>query len=245
VNTESTFRAFSRRLIWPLLLIPIRLWEFLIIPAYQRIPFPNLTPANWMNNMEAGTDTILEEFLAFCSDPQDIPAFNQLSPEQQRIAGQGWKSLILIAYGRKLAINAAYFPHTMNLLATIPGLQSAMFSVFMPGTKLAPHRGPYAGLWRYHLGLIVPSNGQCYLQVLQEKKYWSKGKSLLFDDSFEHFAVNDSTEIRVVLFVDVERPLPAWKVPLNKAFIYVMGRSPFISHMLAKAEKATEELRKA
>ena len=32
--------------------------------------------------------------------------------------------------------------------------------------------------------------------------HWEEGRSLLFDDSYEHFAWNDTDGVRVVLFVE-------------------------------------------
>ena len=232
-------------MIWPLFTIPIRVWEYFIVPPTCRIAFPNIPDEAWVKALEEGTEAILAEFQAYQATHASIPAFNSLSPEQQRIADQSWKSLILMAYGRELPINTRFFPKTLELLHNIPGLQSAMFSIFSPGTQLSPHRGPYAGVWRYHLGLIIPQERDCFLQVLNEKRHWIKGKSLLFDDSFEHFAQNNTKEMRMVLFLDMERPLPAWKVPFNKAFIWAMGHSPFISRMLHMAEQAAGEQRKA
>ena len=47
-------------------------------------------------------------------------------------------------------------PETVRLLHRIPGMKSAMFSILAPRKYIAPHRGPYKGVLRYHLGLIIP-----------------------------------------------------------------------------------------
>ena len=54
------------------------------------------------------------------------------------------------------------------------------------------------------------------------------GQSLLFDDGYEHHAWNDTDGVRVVLFVDVVRPLRPPADQLNRALIKAIGRSPYI-----------------
>ena len=58
--------------------------------------------------------------------------------------------------------------------------------------------------------------------------HWDEGKSLFFDDTFPHEVWNDTDSIRVVLFMDVLRPLP-WPVALlNDLIIKIIAASPFI-----------------
>ena len=52
----------------------------------------------------------------------------------------------------------------------------------------------------------MPSE-QVGIKVGGQVAHWPEGKSLVFDDTFEHEAWNDTDETRVVLFVDVIRPL--------------------------------------
>jgi len=36
-------------------------------------------------------------------------------------------------------------------------MKTAFFSILAPGKHLPAHRGPYKGVMRYHLGLLIPS----------------------------------------------------------------------------------------
>ena len=84
-----------------------------------------------------------------------------------------------------------------------------MFSILSPHKHILPHCGPYKGVLRYHLGLIVPEDAEnCRIRVGDDIRHWEPGKPLIFDDVFNHEVWNDTDETRVVLFVDVERPLP-------------------------------------
>ena len=80
---------------------------------------------------------------------------------------------------------------------------------------ISPHRGPYNGVLRYHLGIEIPL-GDCALVVKKQQRGWSNSHSLIFDDSYVHEAWNKTDETRVVLFVDFLRPLPAWYAWFNE-----------------------------
>jgi beta-hydroxylase len=58
--------------------------------------------------------------------------------------------------------------------------------------------------------------------------HWEEGRSLLFDDGYEHQAWNDTDGVRVVLFADVIRPLKPPADLLNRGLIAAIGRSPYI-----------------
>ena len=55
-----------------------------------------------------------------------------------------------------------------------------------------------------HLPLVVPEN--CHLRVGNDVRDVVAGKVMIFDDSIEHEAWNDSAETRVVLLFEIWRP---------------------------------------
>jgi aspartyl/asparaginyl beta-hydroxylase (cupin superfamily) len=55
-----------------------------------------------------------------------------------------------------------------------------------------------------HLPLIVPEN--CRLRVGNHTRTVEEGKMLIFDDSVEHEAWNDSDDVRVILLFEIWRP---------------------------------------
>ena len=114
----------------------------------------------------------------------------------------------------------------------------AFFSILEPHTRLTPHRGPYKGVLRYHLGLIIPEpKEQCGLKVDDKVYHWEAGKSLIFDDTFIHEAWNDSNEKRVVLFIDFKRDFIFPINLLNNFMIKLIQVSPFIANVLKKLEQ--------
>jgi aspartyl/asparaginyl beta-hydroxylase (cupin superfamily) len=102
-----------------------------------------------------------------------------------------------------------------------------LYSILEPGKRLRPHRGPYNGLLRCHLGLIIPDDGTTSGLRVDDKIYsWKVGRSLVFDDTYDHEVWNDSNEQRVVLFVDFERPLRFPINYLNRLLLFAIRLSP-------------------
>jgi beta-hydroxylase len=120
----------------------------------------------------------------------------------------GWKRFYLKWYDEPLPSAKALCPRTVALLNSIPTIKGAMFATLAPGGRLVVHRDPYAGSLRYHLGLVTPkSPGECRIFVDGEPYTWRDGEDLLFDETFLHTAENTTSEARIILFCDVERPL--------------------------------------
>jgi aspartyl/asparaginyl beta-hydroxylase (cupin superfamily) len=55
-----------------------------------------------------------------------------------------------------------------------------------------------------HLPLIIPP--KCGFRVGNDVREWEEGKLIIFDDSIEHEAWNESDQDRVVLIFDIWRP---------------------------------------
>lgn len=111
--------------------------------------------------------------------------------------------------------NVAECPKTAALLASLPGLRTALVSRLGPGTSLTAHRG-WAALanhvLRVHLPLVVPviegdDSPCCGLACEAEVRHHTENEFLVFDDSKLHMAFNDHpTHSRVVLIFDLMRP---------------------------------------
>jgi len=70
------------------------------------------------------------------------------------------------------------------------------------------HRDPYAGSLRYHLGLVTPTSpGECRIFIGGQAYSWRDGEDPLFDETYLHYAENTTSDERIILFCDVERPL--------------------------------------
>jgi aspartyl/asparaginyl beta-hydroxylase (cupin superfamily) len=80
----------------------------------------------------------------------------------------------------------------------------ALFSVLRAGTHIPPHTGMINTRLICHLPLIVPSG--CRLRVGNHIRAVEPDRMMVFDDSIEHEAFNDSDATRVVLLFEIWRP---------------------------------------
>jgi len=133
----------------------------------------------------------------------------------------GWNRFYLKWYGDPMPSALKHCPKTAALLQDMPEIRGAMFALLPPGGSLPRHRDPYAGSLRYHLGLVTPNSPDCRILVDGEPYYWRDGQLVLFDETYIHSAVNKTGEARIILFMDVERPLSFKPV---EAFAYFVER---------------------
>jgi aspartyl/asparaginyl beta-hydroxylase (cupin superfamily) len=184
----------------------------------------------WCAKLEANWTAIREELDEVLKHREDLPNFQDISPDQAHLAREGnWKTFFFFAYGLRSADNLARCPRTAELLAAVPGAKTAFFSILSPHMHIPEHCGPYKGVIRYHLGLIVPKpESACRIRVGDTIAHWEEGKGMLFDDTFPHEVWNDTEGVRVVLFMDVLRPLPYFVGLLNRGIIKAIAASPFI-----------------
>lgn len=130
---------------------------------------------------------------------------------------RGWRRFYLKWYDEPLPSARTLCPKSTELVESIPGLRAAMFAVLPPGGTLMKHRDPYAGSLRYHLGLVTPNSDNCMIWVDGEPYSWRDGEDVLFDETFIHWAENQSDTSRIILFCDIERPMRfRWAQAVNR-----------------------------
>jgi ornithine lipid ester-linked acyl 2-hydroxylase len=184
----------------------------------------------WANNLEANWQVIRRELDAVLEHADALPNFQDISPRQHRIANDNlWKTYFFYGFGFKAQQNCDRCPETTRLLQTIPGLKVAFFSILAPGKHIPEHRGKHKGLIRYHLALKVPEPKEaCRIRLADQIAYWEEGKSLIFDDTYYHEVWNDTDDYRVVLFLDVARPLRFPMSLLNWVVNRAIALSPIV-----------------
>ena len=119
----------------------------------------------------------------------------------------GWARFYLKWYGDDMPSAIQQCPKTIEILKRTPSINAAMFASLPPGAVLTPHRDPYAGSLRYHLGLVTPNSDNCYIKVDDTRSAWKDGEHILFDETFIHEAHNETDQQRIILFADVHRPM--------------------------------------
>jgi aspartyl/asparaginyl beta-hydroxylase (cupin superfamily) len=175
---------------------------------YERDEFP------WLASIEAQTEAIRNEFLAVAANEADLRPYIQTDPARpQREYGRlldslDWSAFFVVEYGKPIAADrcpAAYAAVQKTPLCVAPGRSpSVFFSLLKPGVRIPPHTGQTNARLIVHLPLIVPDG--CGFRVGNETRTWTPGKALIFDDSIEHEAWNESGEQRAVLIFDIWRP---------------------------------------
>jgi aspartyl/asparaginyl beta-hydroxylase (cupin superfamily) len=208
-------------------------------PAYYDID--KTYPA--LRVLDENFSVIRDEMEAVLHDKDRIPRYHEIQKREQYISGtvspeKAWRVFeIVTPFGTPTA-NQAKCPHTTALLRRIPGTFHGFFSILDPGKPIPAHSGEYYGYLRYHLGLRIPKVNPPSMRVKNEIHTWEEGKSILFDDSCEHEVYNEADGIRVVLIVDVMRPMPAPIHALNVfATRYVMRRLTEAKQIMAAIQE--------
>jgi hypothetical protein len=88
-------------------------------------------------------------------------------------------------------------PKTMALLAQVPEVRGAMFSILPPGAELSLHADPLACSLRYHLGLSTPNCDECHIVVDGTRCSWRNGQDFVFDETYPHYAQNNTDTSRL------------------------------------------------
>ena len=156
---------------------------------------------------------IREECAQLLARREKLPRYHEIDPGERAISSvdsdRHWYVFMLYILGHKPEANRALCPATCEALARVPNLVQAFFSILDAGKRVPRHEGPYLGYLRYHLGLHVPQDDPPRLVVNSQEYVWKAGQAIMFDDSWPHEVINESREPRVVLIVDVLRPLLA------------------------------------
>lgn len=131
----------------------------------------------------------------------------------------GWKRFYLKWYDSGHPSAMELCPQTTQLVRGLDSVKAAMFTELPPGSRLVRHRDPFAGSLRYHLGLITPNDGRCFIDVDGERYSWRDGEGVMFDETYIHYAENRTDANRIILLCDIERPMTRrWAQALNHWF---------------------------
>jgi aspartate beta-hydroxylase len=182
------------------------------IPFFDRQDFP------WVAAVEAATDDIRRELRELLEAARDefVPYVNHapgtpLNQWKDLNNSSGWTALFLQKDGEARQRNLDRCPRTVAALAQAPLAQvpghapTVFFSRLQPKTRIPPHTGATNTRLIVHVPLIVPPG--CGFRVGSEVREWQPGTALIFDDTIEHEAWNDSDQERLVLIFDIWNPL--------------------------------------
>jgi aspartyl/asparaginyl beta-hydroxylase (cupin superfamily) len=226
------------------LLIPINKFYDLHVGGPRRPVFYDIAATRPdLLELDRNYPVIREELLGILPDKRAIPRYHELDEMQYNISARvdpekDWKVYPLDIMGVRPPAFCARCPRTTALLDKIPGLFEAFFSILEGGKSIPAHEGPYRGYLRYHLGLVVPEKDPPSIRLKDQVYTWKEGEGVLFDDSWEHEVYNRSGGDRVVLIVDIRRPMPQPFDAVNRLAQSIMKRV-YGRHILQKLAAMT------
>lgn len=185
-------------------------------PELPQVQFYDPAQFEWRETVEAATDAIRGELQGVMGDEA---AFNPYVegrddlPQHDTHGMRGntdWSAFYLWKDGARQDENADRCLATEKALDAAPvtdvkgRLPSILFSKLAPRSRIPAHNGLVNTRLICHLPLIVPDG--CGFRVGNETREWNEGQLMIFDDSIEHEAWNDSAETRVILLFEIWRP---------------------------------------
>lgn len=131
-----------------------------------------------------------------------------------------WLELLLWDRGQEQQHECSAVPKMCKLLrkfkSRLHPSGQVKLSCMTGGTTATRHCGPCDTKLRFHHAILLPEFRKAEISVADTTKHWVEGRSLLFDDSFEHTVDFDADPgaKRVVLIVDLVHPdVPKKAVP--------------------------------
>lgn len=196
-------------------------------PTPSNFYYPGLAPVEffdrkdfpWTEALEAATPRIQAELAGVFADEAasaDIVPYAQL-PDTEPLEqwaelnnSLSWSAYHLWQHGKPVEAHQRKCPDTAALLDGLPMPRvahrspTALFSILRPKTHIPPHCGFSNFRLICHLPLVLPPD--CHFRVGNETRQWRIGETIIFDDTIEHEAWNNSGHIRSVLIFDIWHP---------------------------------------
>lgn len=205
LGTDLVRRIYEKRIDAPAILDP-------------GAEFPNAT------KFTAAWQSIRDEAIAV--QLGKVPRFHDIMPEQADISandGLDWRMFVLKAYDMTVPENLARMPVLSRLLAECPEVKSAAVSFLAPRKHIPSHRGPFRGIMRFHLGLVIPRQADgrpaTIMMINHQEKRITDGEGMLWDDTYPHEVMNNADEARIALLLDVWRPGMPWDMEMLSRLI--------------------------
>ena len=203
-------------------------------PGLPQLAWYSAEDFPWARELEAAVPEMRAEIEAVLAAERGMEPYVQESGDR---ASRGhsllndarWSAFHLWKNGELVEENAGRCPLIVRLLELLPiphikgRSPMALISVLRPGTHIPPHNGMLNTRLICHIPLVVPKG--CRLRVGAETREVIEGKTMIFDDSFEHEAWNDGDSVRAVLLFEIWRPelSEAERVALTAMYEAVTG----------------------
>jgi len=163
LTDHSTFMAPYNAMIYLFSAVPNK-------PVLDVKDFPELQPLqdNWEMIREEARKLYQGGHIQISKSYNDL-AFNTFFK-------RGWKRFYLKWYGDFLPSALDLCPKTVELVKSIPSINAALLALMPSKAKLGEHRDPFAGSFRYHLGLMTPNSDECRIYIDGTPYFWRDGQ---------------------------------------------------------------------
>ena len=112
----------------------------------SRVPNdPVLDPAlfPWIREIQAGWPAMRAELEEQLKHRAELPRFQDISPDQYRISPDNMRrTFVFYGFGERSELNCGLCPETARLLAKVPRLETAFFSILAPGKHVIRFEHP-------------------------------------------------------------------------------------------------------
>jgi len=150
---------------------------------------------------------------------------------------KAWRVINIKAGDEYSAVAHKYFPSLVRLLRSVPQIGTCAVSVLQDGVHIPIHVGYYKGIMRYIIPVVVPKDRENVFLCVNELKYcWTEGVGVLWDDTYPHKVYNNTDEIRVVIYMDVVRPLRWGLNALNRFILMLACNSKIVKDEIKRTE---------
>jgi len=185
-------------------------------PDLPSIQFYDRNQFTWIEDLEKQTSTITNELKTLLNDGENFSPYvtqkidTPRTDHMEMFDNPDWSAFFLWKDGVEITENANRFPKTIAALKDVPLAQipghspSILFSLLRPTSKIPPHTGLINSRLIVHLPLIIPTD--CALRVGNDTRNWKEGEVMVFDDTIQHEAWNNSKLNRYVLIFDIGTP---------------------------------------
>ncbi|HKO91457.1 MAG TPA: aspartyl/asparaginyl beta-hydroxylase domain-containing protein, partial [Polyangiaceae bacterium] len=187
---------------------------FFYVPQLGHAPWLEPEGFDWAADLEAAAPELAKEVaecLDIAADGLPYIAKNEEDETWRSLAGRkDWSALHFWNDALPNERALARFPKVRAALERLPLVTSrgapaeAFLSILKPRTRIPPHFGNANHRLTVHLPLIVPAG--CGVEVAGEARETRFGRLMIFDDSYEHSAWNDSDAARIVLIFEIWHP---------------------------------------
>jgi hypothetical protein len=116
-----------------------------------------------------------------------------------------WRVIWLKYLGRKVNVKGK----SINSLIDCDMIFNASISILLPGGEIPIHRGSCRGLIKYHIPIDIPS-GDIGIEYNGKVYHWEH--PMLFDDTQYHRVWNHTQHTRIVILIDLHRPMGYWTI---------------------------------